>query len=459
MLAAPRRGGPSRPRRSEAFLDTVNLGTLSGVSLGVNRPAKQGDIWPTLASDGSVPHWGTGFFSCHQVGAVTRIFFAAFSDPSITYIHHGYAEWDGTTLTFPTQNRVTFNGNTNNCLITPGGLTRNQYFTSWDEVGQQYVCMVIVAAGPPRQYAIYTSPSMPPTWTLRKSFSSSDFGKDVTDVGHMWRRTDGRAAVYYQDVSTDVAAYGNTRRHIGMLLGPSDGSLTGTWTDAGRVISAVGTNEQNYYASAWTDGDLVYVAPCIFDGDPAGPPPGHTISGTRNRIWKVKLYVGRADSGTSLTLVDADWLTSTGVAGEYDGGEIGVSQTIARAGDVWRLPFWGDADTHHQSPELMRHMGMAHLGYRRIGKVSGTGTVPLTRARGRRRGQLVVNTASGTVKASVRNPITGATFQGFASTDCDPITAGTFGQTVTWQGQSRMPRNGEVLLHLTAAEVNHAEIL
>lgn len=438
--------------REEAFLSTTKIESLSGVTLGVNRPVKQGDIWPTLPSDGTVPDWGIGFHSCHQVGSVTRLFFAAFSDPNITYIHHGYAEWDGTTLTRPNLGLVSFNGNTNNNLITPGGYTRNQYFTSWDEVGQQYVCMVIVAAGPPRSYAIYTSPSMPPTWTLRKTFSSADFGKDVTDVGNMWRRSDNRAAVYYQDTPAST-------RHVGMLLGPSDGSLTGTWTDVGRVLTAPSDASQYYYTSAWVDGELVYAAVCTFDGT-GGIPPGHTIVGTTNRIWKVQLFVGTAGDGSVLTLVDADWLSSTGVAGEYDGGEIGVSQTIARVGNIWKLPFWGDADTHHQSPELTRHMGMSHLGYRRIGKVSSNGNVTLTAISGGPANVLVTGTSSGAggIQIELLNSTTGAVLAGYSRTDCDTVGTDVTDAIVTWQGVAATPSTFKIKAYLTNATLNFISV-
>lgn len=435
--------------REEAFLDQSKIESYSGVSFGVNRPVKQGNIYPSLPSDGSVPHWGTGFLSCHQVGSITRIFYAAMSDPNITYLHHGYAEWDGADLTFPSQGLVSYNGSTDNNLITPGGYTRNQYFTSWDEVGEQYVCMVIVSTSP-RTYAIYTSPSMPPSWTLVKTFTAADFGLPVTDISNMWRRSDGRAATYYQEAEavSPAVAYGGWLRHTGLLLGPADGSLTGTWTNAGRVLTAPSVYEQLYYPSAWVDGELVYVPVCMFDGDPAGPPPGHTIDGTRNRIWKTNLYVGRADDGTDLTLVDSNWVAATGVGGEWDGGELGVAQTIARDGDTWKLPLWGDDDTHHQTPELRRAMGMSHLGYRRVGYIQGPGEVILTTVTAAEAASLTLN-SEGTITVELLDS-DDQVIPGYSRTDSVPVTTDAFDNPVAWNSHEVTPADFKAVLILAA---------
>lgn len=448
--------------REEAFLDTAKLEALGpNIALGVTRPVKSASnpIWPVLASDGSVPDWGVGFHSLHQVGAVTRMFFAAFEGPSINYVQHGYAQIaEDLTVTRPNVGAITFNGNTNNDLITPGGYTRNQFFTTWDETTNQYICFVIAATSPSRVYKIYTSPTMPPTWTLRKTLTATQFGLTYMDGSNIWRRSDGRLAMYYQDIETvsPAVAYAGFVRHVGMLLGPSDGSITGTWTNVGRVLSAASVNDQHYYPGAWVDGELVYVPTCIFDGDPAGPPSGHTISGTRNCIYKVKLHVGRANDGSALSLVDSAWV-SRGSPGDWDGGEIGTSQNIVEIGDEWRISLWGDEDTHHQTPELSRRTGMATLGRRRIGYIVNNGastdtvrTTTITAAVG---GEVTIN-STGTVQVELLDASNNV-IPGFERSACDTIPSSTFGHTVTWGGNAYTPAVFKAKFYLAPAARVH----
>ena len=444
--------------RGQPFLDSTGL-TLSGLTLGVNRPSKQGNVWDTLAipSDGTKPDWGVGYVSVHQVNDVTKIFTTCFDSPSINTVHHGYVTTtDGSTMTRPNNGLVTFAGNTNNALITPGSFTRNQFRTTWDDYSKRYVCIVTTGVG---TLSLYQAASMPGAWGASvKDLTAASFGKTYMEPMAFWRRSDNRAVIYYQDIQSGTADYGSIRRHVGMLLGPSDGSLTGTWTDSGRVLSAASGNAQLYYSGAWVDGDLVYVPVGIFDGDASGPPSGHSISGTINRIHKVSLYTARANSGTTLTLADADWLSSTGVGGEYDGGEVIGCNNVARASNTWRYYFGGDDDTHHQTPELRRAMGYCTLGYRRIGKATGTGyVIDTTTVSAPQGGTLTVN-GTGITSVELLNPVSGSALSGYAAANCMSIGSDVYDVPVSWNGSTGLPTSFLVKINVSGGAANHYEV-
>lgn len=463
--------------RAEAFLTADNLEAVTGVSLGVNRPAKSGSnpLWPVQASDGTVPTWGFGYPSVRQNGATTEIFGTCFESPSIANVHLCSPQTtDGTTITLPSRGLVTFNGNTNNNLITPASFTRNQHRVTWDEVSQTYVCFSHWNDGANFHTDLFQAASPQTTgWGSYVKRITAPLGAGVGNAQScepmaLFRRADGRWFLFIQTSQYPTADYGSSRRHVGALLGPAGGGLTGTWTNLGSgqpynaiLVSPDGAN-QFYHAGGWVDGDLAYVPIGIFDGS-AAPPSGHSLSTWPvNCINRVALYVAPASDPTDLTLVDDTWLSATGIEGDFDGGEIIGANNVAEVDDEWRYYFGGDDDTHHQTPELRRSLGLAVVARRRVGKITGTGscrTTTVTPDAGRA-ATITVNTASGTVLVELLDASNNV-ISGFAQSDCDAITAGAFDQTVTWNGREETPTDTpfKAKLYMTSAEVNFLEAL
>lgn len=451
--------------REEAFLDTLNIETTTGVTFGVTRPAKSASnpIWPSLSGSGSVPDWGVGYITTRVNGSTTELFTTCFDGPSVNTVHLGSPETtDGVTITRPSRGLITFAGNTSNNLITPGGFTRNQYRVTWDPVTSKYVCFAHWNDGSNYHTDLFTAASPQTTgWGALVKRITAPLGAGVGNAQAcepmaIFRRRDGRWMIYIQTSEYPTADYGSSRRHVGALLGPSDGGLTGTWTSVGAlannaILRSPSGSEQYYHAGGWTDGGYVYVPIGTFDGS-AAPPSGHTFSGTVNRIHKVQLFVGRDNDPTTLTLVDSAWLSSTGVEGEWEGGEVIGGNNVAEVGNEWRYYYGGDADTHHQSPELTRLMGLAVVGKRRVGKITGTGTARTSLITAATAGTLTINSA-GTVKAELldasNNVITG-----YAQADCDTIPADTYGHEITWGGNPITPAAFKVKLYLTSGTVH-----
>lgn len=457
--------------REEAFLLTSNISSISGLSYGTNRPSKSASnpVWPSLASDGSVPDWGVGYISTRVNGSTTELFTTCFDGPNINTVHLGSpTTTDGVTLSRPSRGLITFNGNTSNNLITPGGYTRNQFRVTWDATTSKYKCFAYWNNGSNFYIDLFEAASPQTTgWGSYVQRITAPLGAGVANANAceptaLFRRSDGRWCLYIQTSQGGTADYGGSRRHLGMLLGPSDNTLVGTWTSVGALAdnailrSADGAN-QLYHAGAWLDGDLIYVPIGIFDGS-AAPPSGHSLSAWPvNCINRVALYVGRSSDPTTLTLADSAWLSATGNASDYDGGEVIGANNVAEVGNEWRYYYGEDQDTHHQSPELSRRMGLATVARRRVGKVSGTGSVTLSAITPDASAGMTVTViaGSGTVKLELLNASTGAVLSNYSQTDCDSITADGTEQTVTWRGSHVAPANAKIKAYVTSGELNY----
>lgn len=459
--------GRSTVLRSEPFLTSTNI-VANTLTLGVNRPSKQGDVWSALSipNTGAYADWGVGWISSHQVNTVTRLFYTGFESTSITYVHGCYATTtDGTTITRPSLGLRTFNGSTANNVITPSTFTRNQQRVVWDELTQQYVCFVYWHDGV-STYNIDLFAAADPMasgWGSYVKRITAPLGVGLGNAQAcepmaLVRRSDNRWFMYIQTSEYPTADYGSSRRHIGALLGPSDGSLTGTWTSIGALADnaikrSPSGDSQYYHVGAWVDGEHVYVPAGIYDGS-AAPPADGSFSGTVNRIHKVDLMVAPASDPSSLTSVDSSWFSSTGVYGDYDGGEVCSSNNVARAGNTWRYFFGGDGNTHHQSPENIRHMGYATLGYRRIGKASGSGSVTLSTISAPVGGRVIVNGTNITNVELLDG--SSSVLSGYGTADAVPADA--YDHTVSWAGRSGVPTSFRVRVTVSSGAVNHVEV-
>lgn len=441
---------------SEPFLSATNL-VSNSLTLGVNRPSKQGDVWSGLSipDTGADPDWGVGYVSADQVNDTTRLWYTAFESSSINYVHLGHARTtNGSTMTRPSLGLITYDGDTTNNLVTPGSLTRNQYRVSWDETTKKYVCIVYVLVGADLCIDIYTAADpLTSGWGTRVNRLTNPFGTGYCEPMAFWRRSDGRAVIYAQGITTGHTSYGGLRRHVAMLLGASDGSLTGSWTSQGNILTSSADDRQYYHAGAWVDGPTVYVPIGIFDGTNSVPSLG-TFSGTVNRIHKVALYSADASSGTTLTLVDDDWLSSTGVYDDYDGGEVIGGNSVVRSGNTWRYYFGGDGNTHHQSTEAIRHLGYTTLGYRRVGGASGSGEAITSTITAPVGGKVYVN---GTDIYNVALVDT-SNVEITGYTNCDSIPYEAYDHVMTWGGVAGVPAQFRVKVECLGGTVNHVEV-
>lgn len=476
VAAGPRSGrvsrGTSTILRSEPFLASTNLASNS-LTLGINRPTKYGSN-PVAFSGLSTsdPNYGIGNNTAmtHPTDPNKTLFFHNSGDSAFTGVVVTYAEsTDGTTLTRPTVGTVNWGGSTSNNIIWPTGGGDTSAGSGTDRV----LCGNVIydatdrlwymVARPSSAWAslIYSASSPTGSWSLAKTVYAAHATSPSRDAQHLVRRSDGRWLLYYQRTETGLPQtgapsgyYQGYRRSLGVFLSDTT-SLTGAWTDVGAVLSSTSADRQYYGTGAWVDGQWLYVPVMIFDGTDSVPT---TTSGsypnTYNAIHKLSLYVAPASDGTTLTLADDAWLSRTGVYGEWDGGEITNGHNIVKSGNDWRFYFGGDGNTHHQSPENIRKLGFATIGYRRIGGVSGTGSVTTTTVSAPQGGALYVN---GTNISNVEL-LDGSNnvLSGYGTANAVPADA--YEHRVSWGAVTGVPTSFRVRVTVSSGAVNHVEV-
>lgn len=475
--AGPGARGPSVERASlyqQPFVGTyIGAGSSTNAAFSVNRPTEYGSnpIWPTLAS--TDVDLNVGYLGLRVVGGRTFLFCTAWNNTDVgTWVQAVVAYTDdGHTIVRPTVGQHTYTplGNANNNIIQPNYPTYARCFTKihWDRYSQKYVAIMTPSAGLPMTVEIWTSRDLR-AWTREKDLGTITSNQYCEPMA-FWRGSDGRARIYYQGITSGHASYGGLRRHIGYLLGPSDGSLSGSWTYATtgtaiNVLTAPSDDVQYYQSGVHVDGDIAYVMVGIFDGTNTVPSEP-TFDGTKNRIHKVQLFTTDADDGTTLTSRDSTWINSSGVYGEWDGGEIIAPNGIAEIGDLWRIFLNGDGNTHHQPTESIRMMGQYSMARRRIGQMTGNGsgiegtfTSPTITGAGRVMVN-VSNNASNLVKLEVLDS-GGSVVSGFEKASCTALPSDVVEIGARWGSNRVTPSSFKVKAYVTEpAKLHHIDVV
>lgn len=447
--------------RREQFLDTDKIESSSGVTFGVRRPTKDpaNPLWPTLAD--SAPDWGIGYVSARYDGTKTRLWTNTFPR-SLATVHLGNPETtDGVTFTRPVKGLINIGGNTNNNLVTPGGLTRNFYHLAYEQGhAQPYVLVVQAATSLPMEIRIFRSADGE-AWTLVKTIASPN-SNGYCEPMSILQRSDGRWLILIQTYDT-----GTMVRGIGAILGPADGTLTGTWTPQGTLssgnylpIKAGVYSRQYYHASAFVQGELIIVLAGMFGGYNGAAPSTPYEASTYDRIHEVELLVSRADDGINLVTKDLHWLASSGLSTGWDCSEVVIGNSLVEIDGVWYFHYTGDENPHHTvEAEITRLLGRASMPARCLGYIEGPGTAildPVTT--GLSTSLEVVST--GTVEVELLDPTSSEVLTHYARADCDAIPADSIaGHTVTWDGEDSTPSTYKPKLYLAAgARVYFTEI-
>ena len=148
------------------------------------------------------------------------------------------------------------------------------------------------------------------------------------------------------------------------------------------------------------------------------PMPGAEAASTSDQkyFWRVKYHGG-------------NWI---GFA--WDSKGIYGGKRLIREGDDWYYYYDGGDVLHNASENFNVQIGLATIGYERIGQIGTTGTVvmrPITPT-----GGLLINTdaSGGTLKVALFNPNTGVVNTGYDYTDFDTISSDTYSTAGTWGG-------------------------
>lgn len=464
--------------REEAFVDSSKIESVSGLTYGVNRPAK---------SASNPVFTGTASEFDHHV-----VYVSAIPDPdgSGVWLYPGThtENWgrgrlalaqsaDGITFTKPNLGIHSVDGDTNNNCVIDSTFKTFPFVTHVPSlVATPYVAvgLEIPVDGSSERYV--------KVWV---SADGIDFGSPVNSITitglvrdsmSIVRRTDDRWMIYAQTRT------GGDVRSVGVWRSDTTDITTTTWTFVNEfMLTGTSIAYQYYSFGAWIDGEVMYAANCIYDSrgyyqnetypSPPTPVPFVTTN-TNDRQFKFELWTSRGDDGLTWTRIDADWMWSGANAGaldttpgEWDYGCLVIGGQMVRVGDDWRYYYGGAREQHHPSPagpygtlpQTQREAGFASTGYRRIGELSGTGNVildPVTSAAGT---NLTIN-SEGTVTVELLDSSTGAVLTGYSSAECDAIPSDTYGHTVTWNGSPATPTAYKPKVYVTSGTVYYVTV-
>lgn len=422
--------------QADSFLDDLYKDSSAGVSFAVNKPVKYA----------SNPIFGSGAYTWDRdldyASVIThadfpaaskyRMWYDAVADPAIdadgVFICYAYSP-DGLTWTKDNTGLYTFNGSTNNniqfndhaggasVIYQPLASADMRYLMSvgvWEYTGVQNGCARVYKAA---------NPNGP--WTLIKTLADDD--PNILALGFI-KYLDGTYGVYYQD-------YHAGRRQMGLFTSDTT-DPTGAWTDQGVVITATGATDQKYSNNIWESGGLYYSMV--------------TELNETAETTKITFYVSR--DGKSFTVKDSSWLPNGGVAEWDDLMVYEDSGERIRVGNEWWIWYSGSPELHNSTAPFDLKIGLAKIGYRRIGSVEGAGTFITTAFTPTTTLKLNADVSAGILKVELLKASDDSVITGFSKDDMDNFLTDEYEKVVTWKGYN-IPTNQslKIKFYLTSA--------
>lgn len=320
---------------------------------------------------------------------------------------------DGLVWTKPNLGQHTFDGNTNNNLLTdwygkggPGSMVYDSDNSRW---------MGIVTA----EALIFTSVDGITSWTEQKDLDA--LFPHEAGMGCLCLRLDGKIIVYYQHKPD------NDSRSIATALTDTT-DVTGAYQWTGIPIKVAAATNQKYSVKVEQYGQI-YVAFIA------------RYNRTAEQIPAIELWVSR--DGLNFTEIDSSWLEVS--VGQWDDDMLipGSFMQVTGAADTdWWFYYSGHSETHDVAQRRGR-IGIAKLGYRRLGGVKrgagvGTDDITTTLLQGAEGNILYVNVDSsggGTDKLEVELlDSADAPIAGYTKALSDAISENNAAKAVTWNG-------------------------
>lgn len=408
------------------------------LTMSVNTPTKYGSnpLLETAGPNGATWDHDKNYVVVRQKanGSYEAWYAGQQSDYAVKHLCYATSA-DGLSWTKPDLGIVTYGGNTNNNIMlqTSGGGVMNPGVVYDPDAPSDRRYMFVLESNPDNSGGAHLYKSADgQSLTYVKSLTSAFFS--YIEAKEIIKRHDGHWLVYYR--------YDNNIRKIGCFISKTT-DPTGGWADYGPTISATETTAQLYSIGVCRHGDLYFGWVPIFNA-------------TTERMWP-SLYISR--DGLDWTLAQSDWL-NIGNAGEWDDEFITNGHELIKEGDDWRFYYSGFATDHGGPLPFDSRIGLATIGYRRIGQIAGTGDFTTTEITPGEGEKLYVNCdASGGGKIEVEVIESGSPKTGYTQTDADDITTDTYETEVTWDSAS-LPTGAEIKLkfYLDSATLYSYEI-
>lgn len=406
------------------FLDTVNVRAYSGVTFAIQTPVKYDAGTPDYIFGGPADTWDVGKAYVTVLTSADwpsetkyRMWYSCFDGTDFNSCYSYSA--DGLTFTRPNLGLVTYGGNTNNNIFCfdnvdayGGSLTAIIY----DDATDVYIALRGTKnnGGWTTCNEIFTAALPYGPWTLVKTLPTT-YPAAANGIGHgmgLVKRADGSYLEYYQHWNNAAGV-----RSIGAYLS-STTDLAGSWSDLGIVQAGVGQNDQRHSTTVTLMDGLCLHLTDNYDDSPLSSGP---------------LILAISRDGQTISEKDADWLPM-GASGAWDDALM-FKGCFLRFSDEWWIYYCG-APTN--SIPYNANVGLAKIGFERIGGATGTGTVEMQAITPASGDKLYVNcdASGGSVKVEVLSATTGLPVTGYAESNFDTLTSDTYNTEATWGGLS-----------------------
>jgi len=409
IAVSPHTVGEVVTERTELFLESGKIESVSGVSITVNKPTKYGGN-PVFGSADWTWDRDINYCSALKVGSTFKIWYAAvaddFSATDDVYLCYATSE-DGITWSKPNLGLVTYDGDTNNNIVLDKpcfipGLVYNPD----GEASELYV--MAVGGEVTDVNKIYTSADGT-TWSAGQTLTKADGTNGhlmellLLDNG-TWRAyyhhiVGGRNVGYHQSINTDVTA----------AFRDNGGGLVG--------LDYVSANDQEYGFGV----QLHYGNYLGFGGN------------FNESTDQIHLDLHYSRDGVSWEEVSDQWVP-LGAGGTWDDEMLLQGKSLVHHNNDWYYFYTGFGADHATTPPREARVGLAIIGYERIGSIGTSGnlvTDPIRPA-----ADLHVNTdaSGGSLKVELLNANDDSVVDGFSQDDFDTISSDTYDTTCQWGG-------------------------
>lgn len=430
-ITAPYTAGVVVTERTELFVDTVKVESVSGVSVTVNKPAKSGSN-PVFGTGSETYDRDKNYASVIKVGSTFKMWYGAVADDfgSTSDLFVCYAtSSDGITWSKGNLGLVTYDGDTNNNIILDtDAFNPGVVYNPDGDADKLYVMSTEREAGGSGQSVFIYKSADGITFTqvqeLTPVVSGAIEGKDIVllDSG-LWR-------LYYHWIKS-------ANRSVGFFESETS-DITGTWHDVGGALAGleeISTTDQEY-------GFGVH----LHNGNWFG------FGGNYNKTTEqIHLDLHFSRDGVSWSEISDQWIP-LGSGGSWEDEIVLQGKNLVRHNNDWYFFYAGYAANHAASIPRDARIGLATIGYERIGSIGTTGnlvTDPIMPA-----ADLHVNTdaSGGSLKVELLNANDDSILDGFSQDDFDTISSDTYDTTCQWGGIG-VPINKEVKFkfYLTSA--------
>jgi hypothetical protein len=410
------------------LLDTTYIGTLTGSFRQVKRPIKYiGNPIFTSGVNNDTWDYEKIWSSVIKIGSTYHLWYSGRTIDVKSFACYATST-DGVTWTKPILGLVSYGGNTNNNIFLGEGcvLMNVEYYPN-ASADLKYILLAQQKVGDTTGDGcdIYKSADGI-NFTLIKELHLA--AAAYSEGYELIQRPDGKWLAYYS------RNHGSDLRAIGVWLSDSD-DLTSTWVDQGIVLATtVSTNQKYAIRVKYIDG-LYYGLVSNYNS-------------TSKNIF-VDLYSSR-DGITAWTLRASNWL-SLGADTTWEAGMVLSGHILLHGSNIWRNYYTGSPVLHdNASPPFDFRIGIANIGYKRIGGILGAGSL-ITTAFTPTTGLFInADLTNGTLKVELLLAADNSVIAGYSKDDCNALTGDTYSTEVKWGANSILTdRSLKIKFYLT----------